>query len=46
MKRACDLSELAEKGYILLMGGPLEKQPRETWDAWMDIIGRGREGRL
>jgi hypothetical protein len=46
VKRACDLSELAEKGYILLMGGPLEKQPRETWDAWMDIIGRGREGRL
>ena len=46
VKRACALSEHAEKGYILLMGGPLETQPRETWDAWMDIISRGREGEL
>ncbi|MFC1525664.1 uroporphyrinogen decarboxylase family protein [Candidatus Latescibacterota bacterium] len=41
--RACALSELAERGYILLAGGAISTLSHETWEAWMEIFTGARD---
>jgi uroporphyrinogen decarboxylase len=42
VNRACDLSALAERGYILMAGGAISTLPQSTWRAWMDIFSSAR----
>ena len=44
--RACSLAEIAERGYILMTGGALDTLSHETWNAWLEIFSKAREGRL
>jgi uroporphyrinogen decarboxylase len=41
--RACDLSALAERGYILMAGGAISTLSQETWQAWMEIFSEARD---
>jgi len=41
--RACSLAGVAERGYILLAGGPLASASQRTWEAWLEIFKRARE---
>ena len=42
VNRACALSKLTERGYILLAGGAIDTLPHETWHEWMDIFQEAR----
>jgi len=44
VRRACGLAEVAERGYILMTGGTLDVLPNATWDAWLEVFLRAREG--
>lgn len=41
--RACALSDLTERGYILMAGGAIDSLSHETWQAWMRIFSEERD---
>lgn len=43
VERACDLADLAERGYILLAGGAIDTLPQGTWEAWLEIFSEARD---
>ncbi len=43
VNRACALAARAEKGYVLMTGGPTEDVSPADWGRWRDIVARARE---
>jgi hypothetical protein len=43
IRRACDLSKMAERGYILSISGITDDLSVDEWNAWRDIVNRARE---
>jgi len=43
VQRACDLSALSERGYILLTGGAIDTLPHDTWQSWLEIFSEARD---
>lgn len=43
VNHACDLSQLTQRGYILLAGGAISTLPHDTWQTWMEIFSTARD---